>query len=200
MKKKGTSTCIACPFKVKDDVYHFQKFQRHLKSSNHPMEQAWYCKNYNCKKRSFKLGGLRTCSEKRPYFRLEDQNDHQVRRKFCGERTILPRPYFGLEDHNYHVSESESSLQEVQEVNKISSSIREVNCALDRLIQKYSFKIEVKEDIKKEMLDTAKIMVKKVEKINEHVSYIGKVGDSDTICSPSQSDSKNNDVEIILGL
>ena len=174
MKKKGTSTCIACPFKVKDDVYHFQKFQRHLKSSNHPKEQAWYCKNYNCKKRSFKLGGLRTCSEKRPYFRLEDQNDH--------------------------VSESESSLQEVQEVNKISSSIREVNCALDRLIQKYSFKIEVKEDIKKEMLDTAKIMVKKVEKINEHVSYIGKVGDSDTICSPSQSDSKNNDVEIILGL
>ena len=174
MKKKGTSTCIACPFKVKDDVYHFQKFQRHLKSSNHPKEQAWYCKNYNCKKRSFKLVGLRTCSEKRPYFRLEDQNDH--------------------------VSESESSLQEVQEVNKISSSIREVNCALDRLIQKYSFKIEVKEDIKKEMLDTAKIMVKKVEKINEHVSYIGKVGDSDTICSPSQSDSKNNDVEIILGL
>lgn len=174
MKKKGTSTCIACPFKVKDDVYHFQKFQRHLKSSNHPEEQAWYCKNYNCKKRSFKLGGLRTCSEKIPYFRLEGQNDH--------------------------VSESESSLQEVQEVNKISSSIREVNCALDRLIQKYSFKIEVKEDIKKEMLDIAKIMVKKVEKINEHVSYIGKVGDSDTICSPSQSDSKNNDVEIILGL
>ena len=171
MKKKGTSTCIACPFKVKDDVYHFQKFQRHLKSSNHPMEQAWYCKNYNCKKRSFKLGGLRTCSEKRPYFRLEDQNDH--------------------------VSESESSLQEI---NEISSSIREVNCALDRLIQKYSFKIEVKEDIKKEMLDTVKIMVKKVEKINEHVSYIGKFGDSDTIYSPSQSDFKNNDVEIILGL
>ena len=171
MKKIGTSTCTACPFKVKDDVYHFQKFQRHLKSSNHPMEQAWYCKNYNCKKRSFKLGGLRTCSEKRPYFRLEDQNDH--------------------------VSESESSLQEI---NKISSSIREVNYALDRLIQKYSFKIEVKEDIKKEMLDTAKIMVKKVEKINEHVSYIGEVGDSDTIYSPSQSNFKNNDDEIILGL
>ena len=71
---------------------------------------------------------------------------------------------------------------------------------MDRLIQKHSFKIEVKEDIKKEMLDTAKIMVKKIEKINEHVSYIGKVGDSDIIYSPSQSDSKNNDVEIILGL
>ena len=197
MKKKGTSTCIACGFKVKDDVHHTQKFQRHLKLSNHPKERAWYCKNYNCKKRSFKLGGRKTCSEKRPYFRLEDQNDHQVRRKFCGERAILPRPYFRLEDHNYHVSESESSLQEI---NKISSSIREINCALDRLIQKHSFKIEVKEDIKKEMLDTAKIMVKKIEKINEHVSYIGKVDASDIIYSPSQSDSKNNDVEIILGL
>ena len=167
-EKKGASTCIVCPFKVKDDVYHVQKFQRHLKSSNHDKEQAWYCKNDNCKKRTFKLGGLRTCSEKRPYFRLEDQNDH--------------------------VSESESSLQEI---NKISSSIREVNCALDKLIQKYSFKIEVKEDIKKEMLDTVKIMVQKVEKINEDVSYIE---DSDIIYFPSQSDSKNNDVEIILGL
>ena len=75
MKNKGSSTCIACSFKVKDDVYHVQKFQRHLKSSNHPKEQAWYCKNNNCKRRSFKLGGLRTCSENRPYFRLEDQND-----------------------------------------------------------------------------------------------------------------------------
>jgi len=168
MKKKGTSTCIACPFKVKDDAYHVQKFQRHLKSSNHPKEQAWYCENNNCKKRSFKLGGLRTCSEKRPYFRLEDQNGH--------------------------MSESESSLQEI---NKISSSIKEVNFALDKLIQKYSFKIEVKEDIKKEMLVTLKIMVQKVEKINEDVSYIG---DSDIIYFPSQSDSKNNDVEIILGL
>merc|ERR1712203_118532 len=129
-----------------------------------------YCKNYNCKKRSFKLGGLRTCSEKRPYFRLEDQNDH--------------------------VSESESSLQEI---NEISSSIREVNCALDKLIQKYNFKIEVKEDIKQEMLDTAKIVVKKVEKINEHI-YIGEVEDSDIVYFPSQNDSKNNDVEIILGL
>ena len=58
----------------------------------------------------------------------------------------------------------------------------------------------MKEDIKKEMLDTAKIMVKKVEKINEDVSYIGEVGDSDIIYFPTQSDSKNNDVEIILGL
>ena len=76
MKNKGSSTCIACSFQVKDDVYHLQKFQRHLKSSNHPKEQAWYCKNNNCKRRSFKLGGLRTCSENRPYFRLEDQSDH----------------------------------------------------------------------------------------------------------------------------
>ena len=76
MKNKGSSTCIACSFQVKDDVYQVQKFQRHLKSSNHPKEQAWYCKNNNCKRRSFKLGGLRTCSENRPYFRLEDQSDH----------------------------------------------------------------------------------------------------------------------------
>ena len=76
MKHKGSSTCVACSFKVEDDVYHVQKFQRHLKSSNHPKEQAWYCKNNSCKKRSFKLGGLRTCSENKPYFRLEDQNHH----------------------------------------------------------------------------------------------------------------------------
>ena len=57
-------------------MFVVQKFQRHLKSSNHPKEQAWYCKNNNCKRRSFKLGGLRTCSENRPYFRLEDQSDH----------------------------------------------------------------------------------------------------------------------------
>ena len=171
MKKKGSSTCIACPFKVKDDVYHVQKFQSHLKSSNHHKEQAWYCKNNNCKKRSFKLGGLRTCSEKRPYFRWEDQNDH--------------------------TSESENS---VEEVNKIFNSIREVNCALDKLIEKNNFEIEVKEDVRKEMLDTVKIMVKKVEKINEHVSCIGKGGNSDIIYFPPQSDSKNNDVEIILGL
>ena len=56
MKNKGSSTFITCSFKVKDDVYHVQKFQRHLKSSNHPKEQAWYCKNNNCKRRSFKLG------------------------------------------------------------------------------------------------------------------------------------------------
>ena len=102
-----------------------------------------------------------------------------------------------MEDQNDHVSESESSLQEI---NEISSSIREVNCALDKLIQKYNFKIEVKEGIKQEMLDTAKIVVKKVEKINEHVPYIGEVEDSDIVYFPSQNDSKNNDVEIILGL
>ena len=185
MKKIGTSTCTACPFKVKDDVYHFQKFQRHLKSSNHPMEQAWYCKNYNCKKRSFKLGGLRTCSEKKPYFRLEDQNDH--------------------------VSESESSLQEI---NKISSSIREVNCALDKLIETYNFsdfkslnRLKIGEEINShtEMLDTAKNIVKKIEKINQYVSHMGKGGNSDKFNYPAQSinspsDSQNKAVEIILGV
>ena len=44
------------------------------------------------------------------------------------------------------------------------------------------------------------IVVKKVEKINEHIPYIGEVKDSDIVYFPSQNDSKNNDVEIILGL
>tara|TARA_B100000780_G_scaffold80836_1_gene55093 strand:- start:548 stop:955 length:408 start_codon:yes stop_codon:yes gene_type:complete len=94
----------------------------------------------------------------------------------------------------------EKSENSIQEVNKISTSIREVNCALDKLLEKYNFKIEVKEDIKKEMLDTAKIMVKKVEKINEHLSYVGKGGNSDINYFPTQNDSKNDDVEIILGV
>ena len=94
----------------------------------------------------------------------------------------------------------EKSENSIQEVNKISTSIREVNCALDKLLEKYNFKIEVKEDIKKEMLDTAKIMVKKVEKINEHLSYVGKGGNSDINYFPAQNDSKNDDVEIILGV
>ena len=76
MRNKGSSTCVACPFKVKDDVRHVQKFQHHLKSSKHPKEKAWYCQNNNCKKRSFKQGGIRTCNENKPYFRLEDQEGH----------------------------------------------------------------------------------------------------------------------------
>ena len=76
MKKKGNSTCFACSFKVKDDVDHVQKFQHHLKLFKHPKEKAWYCQNKNCKKRNFKPGGLRTCSENRPYFRVEEQDDH----------------------------------------------------------------------------------------------------------------------------
>ena len=82
-------------------------------------------------------------------------------------------------DPTYVEEEAEISLQEV---NKISTSIREVNSALDKLIEKYNFsnlkslnhlKFEVKEDIKKEInshtekLDSAKNIVKKVEKINE---------------------------------
>ena len=44
------------------------------------------------------------------------------------------------------------------------------------------------------------IAVKKVEKINEHASYMGEVGGSDIVYFPSQIDSKNNDDEIILGV
>ena len=120
-------------------------------------------------------------------------------------------------DPTYVEEEAEISLQEV---NKISTSIREVNSALDKLIEKYNFsnlkslnhlKFEVKEDIKKEisshteMLDSAKNIVKKVEKINEYVTHMGKGGNSDIIYYPDQSrnsrsDSQNKAVEIILGV
>jgi len=76
MRKKGTSTCIACSFVIKDDVDHLQKFQRHLKLSNHSNEEAWYCNKNNCKKRSFKPGGIRSCSGNKPYFRSEDKEGH----------------------------------------------------------------------------------------------------------------------------
>ena len=76
MKNKGTSTCHACSFQIKDDVGHVQKFQRHLKSSQHSKEKAWYCQKNNCRLRSFKQGGIRTCSENKPYFRSEDLCDH----------------------------------------------------------------------------------------------------------------------------
>ena len=73
-------------------------------------------------------------------------------------------------DPTYVEEKSENSLQEV---NKISTSITEVNCALDRLIEKYNFtdfkslnylKIEEEINSHTEMLDTAKNIVKKIEK------------------------------------
>lgn len=88
MKNKGCSTCVACSFKVEDDFYHLQKFQRHLKSSNHHQEQAWYCRNNDCKRRNFKLGGLRTCNENKPYFRLEDQKDHISESEYIKKNSI----------------------------------------------------------------------------------------------------------------
>ena len=88
MKNKGNSTCVACLFEVKDDVDHVQKFQRHLKSSKHPKEKAWHCQKNNCKKRSFKLGGIRTCSENKPYFRLEDQDDHISENEYIKKNEI----------------------------------------------------------------------------------------------------------------
>ena len=85
-----------------------------------------------------------------------------------------------------YVEESETSLQEV---NQIFILITEVNCALEKLIEKYimsdlkslnHLRTEVKEEIKKEinshaeMLNTAKNIVQKVEKVNEFLSYKGK--------------------------
>ena len=111
-------------------------------------------------------------------------------------------------DPAYVEEKSENSLQEV---NKISTSITEVNCALDRLIEKYNFsdfkslnRLKIGEEINShtEMLDTAKNIVKKIEKINQYVSH---VGNSDIINYPTQSinspsDSQNEAVEIILGV
>ena len=74
-------------------------------------------------------------------------------------------------DPAYVEEKSENSLQEV---NKISTSITEVNCALDRLIEKYNFsdfkslnRLKIGEEINShtEMLDTAKNIVKKIEKL-----------------------------------
>ena len=114
-------------------------------------------------------------------------------------------------DPAYVEEKLENSLQEV---NKISTSITEVNCALDRLIEKYNFSdfkslnhLKIEEEINShtEMLDTAKNIVKKIEKINQYVSHMGKGGNSDIINYPAQSinspsDSQNKAVEIILGV
>ena len=86
-------------------------------------------------------------------------------------------------DPTYVEEKSENSLQEV---NKISTSITEVNCALDRLIEKYIFTdfkslnyLKTEEEINShtEMLDTAKNIVKKIEKKSINMYHIwGKVG------------------------
>ena len=77
---------------------------------------------------------------------------------------------------------------------EISTSITKVNCALEKLIEKYKMsdlkslnhlKTEVKEDIKKdvnshaEMLSTAKNIAKKVETVNEFLSHLEEGGNSE---------------------
>ena len=111
-------------------------------------------------------------------------------------------------------NQSEEAEISFQEVNQISTSITKVNCALEKLIEKYKMsdlkslnhlKTEVKEEIKKEinshteMLSTAKNIVKKVEKVNEILSYKGKGANSevnknfqDIICYPTQSGSSGS--------
>ena len=87
-----------------------------------------------------------------------------------------------------------------EEVKKISISIREVNYALDKLIEKYNFtdfKSLNNLKIEEEMLNTAKDIVEKIEKINYYVSHMGKDLNSD-INSPSNP--KNKTVEMILGV
>ena len=89
---------------------------------------------------------------------------------------------------------SEEAEISLQEVNQISTSITKVNCALEKLIEKYKMsdlkslnhlKTEVKEDTKKEvnshaeMLSTAKNIAKKVETVNEFLSHLGEGGNSE---------------------
>ena len=87
-----------------------------------------------------------------------------------------------------------------EEVKKISISIREVNYALDKLIEKHNF-TDFKSlnhlKIEEEMLNTAKDIVEKIEKINYYVSHMGKDLNSD-INSPSNPQNKT--VEMILGV
>jgi len=87
-----------------------------------------------------------------------------------------------------------------EEVKKISISIREVNYALDKLIEKHNFtdfKSLNNLKIEEEMLNTAKDTVEKIEKINYYVSHMGKDLNSD-INSPSNPQNKT--VEMILGV
>ena len=85
-------------------------------------------------------------------------------------------------DPTYVEEKSENSLQEV---NKISTSITEVNCALDRLIEKYNFSdfkslnhLKIEEEINShtEMLDTEKTLSRKLKKSINMYHIWGKVG------------------------
>lgn len=87
---------------------------------------------------------------------------------------------------------------------RIFTSIRKIDCALDKLIEIYSstyfeslnhLKIEeINSNI--EMLDSSKNIVKKIEKINGYLLHMGK-GCNDT---NSHIDSQNNAIETILGV
>ena len=81
-KNKGTSTCVACGFKVENNVNHVQIFDNHLKSKKHPEDQAWHCPVDDCRRRKFKKGGTRTCTPEKAYFRLEDQVDHETKQDY----------------------------------------------------------------------------------------------------------------------
>ena len=81
-KSEGTSTCVVCGFKVEDNVNHLQIFENHLKAKKHPENQAWHCPVEDCRRRKFKVGGIRTCTKEKAYFRFEDQVDHETQQDY----------------------------------------------------------------------------------------------------------------------
>ena len=81
-KKKGTSTFVLCGFVIKDHVDHLQIFHNHLKAKQHSKDQGWHCQVDNCRRRKFKKGGNRTCTQEKAYFRFEDQVDHETEQEY----------------------------------------------------------------------------------------------------------------------
>jgi len=127
---------------------------------------------------------------------IELKKESKREEKINKKRAEITRKRLNI-DPTYVEEKSENSPEEVK---KISTSIREVNYALDKLIEKYNF-TDFKSlnhlKIEEEMLDTAKDIVEKIEKINYYVSHMGKDVNSD-INSPSNPQNKT--VEMILGV
>ena len=132
--------------------------------------------------------------KKREEIELKKESEREEKRN--KKRAEITRKRLNI-DPTYVEEKSENSPEEVK---KISISIREVNYALDKLIEKYNF-TDFKSlnhlKIEEEMLDTAKDIVEKIEKINYYVSHMGKDVNSD-INSPSNPQNKT--VEMILGV
>ena len=74
----GISTCCAtgCAYTTVERKDHTSSFKAHIKQAQHDPKEAWYCLN-DCRFKHFKENGTQTCSNKKPFFRLEDQLEHK---------------------------------------------------------------------------------------------------------------------------